>query len=140
MGSRRVDSGELGGGLHSRFLRNEAASAIETHWWNPHLVPVGVLVIGRWLHLPFRGPDELLIFQDADGGGDVRIVRPERRDRLRAKVVRQFATWLRGEEDPVLIVPRILLGGLKPVVGPPGLLDVRPTLLADAQLNNELLG
>ena len=61
---------------------------------------------------------------------DVRIVRQEeRRDRLRAKVVREFATWLKGEEDPVLIVPRILL---KPVVSPPGLLDVRPTLLADA--------
>ena len=56
-----------GGSLHSRFLRNEARSAIEAHWRNPHFVPVGVLVIGRWLRLPFRGPDELLIFQDADG-------------------------------------------------------------------------
>ena len=42
-----------------------------------------------------------------------------------------FATWFKGEEDPELIVPRILLGGLKPVVSPSGLLDVLLTLLAD---------
>ena len=84
-----MDSGELGGSLHSSLMRNKAPSAIETDWRNPHFVPVGVLGIGRWLHLPFQGPDELLIFQDADGGVDVSVVRPEeRRDRLRAKVVR----------------------------------------------------
>ena len=81
--------GELGGRLHSRFFGNEAPSAIETHWWNPHFVPIAVLVVGKWLQLPFRGSDELLIFQDADGGIDVRVVRlEERRNRLRAKVVR----------------------------------------------------
>ena len=39
-----------------------------------------------------------------------------------------------------MIVPRILFGGLKPAISPPGLLDVRPTLLEDAKLNYELLG
>ena len=36
----RVDSGELGGRLHSCFLGNEAPSAIETHWRNPHIIPI----------------------------------------------------------------------------------------------------
>ena len=88
-GTRRVGSGKLGGRLHSGFIGNEAPSAIEAHWRNPHIVPIGVLVVGRWMLLPFRRSDELLIFQDADGGIDVGVVRPkERRDRLRAKVVR----------------------------------------------------
>ena len=68
-------------------------------------------------------------------------MRPEeRRNRLRAEVVRGSATRLKGEENPVLIVPRIFFAGLKPAICPPGLLDVRPTLLEDAQLNYELLG
>ena len=47
--------------------------------------------------LPFRRSDELLVFQDADGGFDVRVVRPiERRDRLSAKVIRQPAARLKG--------------------------------------------
>ena len=50
-------------------------------------IAIGALVVGRWMLLPFRRSDELLVFQDADGGIDVGVARPkERRDRLRAKV------------------------------------------------------
>ena len=43
------------------------------------LVPIGAFGIGRWLHQPFRRPDQLLIFQDGNGSVDVRVVRPEER-------------------------------------------------------------
>ena len=84
-----MDPGKLGGRLHSGFVGNEAPSATEAHRRSPHIVPVGVLVVGRWMLLPFRRSDELLVFQDANGGIDVDVVRPkERRDRLSAKVIR----------------------------------------------------
>ena len=44
----------------------------------------------------------------------------------------------KGEDDPEVILPGVLLGWLKSVVGPSGLQDVRPTLFANAELNNEL--
>ena len=53
-GTRRVDSGKLGGRLHSGFIGNKAPSALEAHWLNPRMVSIGVLVVGRWMLLPFR--------------------------------------------------------------------------------------
>ena len=82
-------SAELGGGFYRSFLGDEAASAVETRWRNPHFAPVSVLGIGGWLRQPFRRSDEFLFFEDGDGSVDVGVARPEERcDRLRTMIVR----------------------------------------------------
>ena len=102
MNTRRMNPSKLGGGFHGSIIGSKAPSAVEAHRWNPHIIPVGVLFVGRWVLLPFRRSDELLVFQDADGEFDVRVVRPiERRNRLSTEVIRQPAARFKGEDDPV---------------------------------------
>ena len=78
-GSVTVHSCELGCCFHRCVMRHKAASAVETHRRKPHVVPVRVIVIGRWLRQLFRRSDKLLISQNVDGSVDVGVARPEKR-------------------------------------------------------------
>ena len=107
-----VHSSKLSCCFHCSIMRHKAASAVESHWWQPYIIPVCVVIVRRWLHQPFRRPDELLIMQNVDG--------------------------LEGEGDPKVVLPGVLLGWLKAVVGPSGLHDVWPTVFANTKQDNEL--
>ena len=83
-GAVSVYSRELG-----CFMRLKAASAVEAHRRQPHFIPVCVVAIGKRLLLPFRGSDQLLISQNADGSLHIGIMGPEkRRVRLCAMLIR----------------------------------------------------
>ena len=78
-GAISVYSRKSGCCLDRHFLRLKAASAVEAHRRQPHFIPACVVTIGRRLLLPFRGSDQLLISQNADGSLHIGIMGPEKR-------------------------------------------------------------
>ena len=116
-GAISVYSRELGCRLDRRFMRLKAASAVEARRRQPHFIPVCVVAIGKRLLLPFRGSDQLLISQNADGSLHIGIMGPEkRRVRLCAMLNRQQSARHEREKDPEEVLLGVLLVGRELVI------------------------
>ena len=72
-----------------------APSAVEAQRRDPHIIPVGIILVWRRVFHPLGRPDELLVLQNVDGRFHVRIVGPIAwQNRLSAEVVgKSAARW-----------------------------------------------